>query len=360
MTARCAALPRTSFAAMHRPIEEPWKVSVAADSQPDELGSGLLRGATPLLQEPPGLPRDDEKRMPHQKQEDNEHWGYDSVLLVQAYERMLLMHQDNKRLAEENILLRQAYGTALTDPQRQMPQTSLDQPLQVAPGLDMNPFFGPAAHAKDSSEFLPWESPPCPPETKLAKKASRDFNGQCSSGDDSTLAGSARSAAQSLMSTNPSETESAKNEKSSKVILTTAMMRNLPNSCTRDMLVELLRDEGFGGKFDFVYLPIDFKSKAGLGYAFVNLVDPDVAKEFHSHFTGFSNWPLPSDKKSWVTWSTSAHGLQANIDRLRNSPVMHESVTDEHKPVIFVGSERVPIPPATKAIRPPRLWRRRR
>merc|ERR1711988_1960162 len=36
---------------------------------------------------------------------------------------------------------------------------------------------------------------------------------------------------------------------------TTVMLRNLPNSYSRSMLLELIHAEGFGGSYDFVYLP---------------------------------------------------------------------------------------------------------
>ena len=41
---------------------------------------------------------------------------------------------------------------------------------------------------------------------------------------------------------------------------TTVMLRNIPNKYTREMLVKQLNQD-FKGRFDFVYLPIDFKNK---------------------------------------------------------------------------------------------------
>merc|ERR1740130_533132 len=49
------------------------------------------------------------------------------------------------------------------------------------------------------------------------------------------------------------------------VEFTTLMFRNVPNSYSRDMLLELLDQEGFQGCYDFLYLPTDFLSLAGLG-----------------------------------------------------------------------------------------------
>lgn len=134
------------------------------------------------------------------------------------------------------------------------------------------------------------------------------------------------------------------------------MMRNLPNCYTRNMLLELLDAEGYMGSFDFLYLPIDFRRGLSLGYAFINFTSPSMAEGFRSHFTGFSEWCIPSDKICQVTWSETLHGLQAHLERYMNSPVMHESVPDEHKPVLFSGLKRVSFPRPTKKIRAPRLW----
>ncbi|QCD88619.1 hypothetical protein DEO72_LG3g3169 [Vigna unguiculata] len=75
---------------------------------------------------------------------------------------------------------------------------------------------------------------------------------------------------------------------------TTVMIRNIPSKYTRDMLVEFLdshcmkvnlRDkekdeESCCLAFDFVYLPIDFKTGMNKGYAFVNFTKPQAAWKF--------------------------------------------------------------------------------
>lgn len=136
---------------------------------------------------------------------------------------------------------------------------------------------------------------------------------------------------------------------------TTVMLRNLPNNYTRELLLDLLQREGFGGTFDFVYLPIDFKSQAGLGYAFVNFTTPADATRCWPVFEGFTNWSMPSSKVCSVTWGNPLQGLSAHVERYRDSPVMHQSVPDEWKPVLFVDRVRVPFPPPTKPIKLPKL-----
>lgn len=136
---------------------------------------------------------------------------------------------------------------------------------------------------------------------------------------------------------------------------TTIMLRNLPNNYTREMLLEMLDAEGFDGRYDFVYLPIDFKTQAGVGYAFVNAVDNAAAQELWTTFEGYNNWVLPTSKKCWVSWSKPVQGLRANVQRWRNSSVMHSSMPEEYKPCIFVNGARAKFPRASRALQAPRF-----
>ena len=40
------------------------------------------------------------------------------------------------------------------------------------------------------------------------------------------------------------------------------------------------------GKYDFFYLPIDFKNKCNVGYAFINFIDPKAIIPFFKEFNG--------------------------------------------------------------------------
>jgi hypothetical protein len=137
--------------------------------------------------------------------------------------------------------------------------------------------------------------------------------------------------------------------------LTTVMMRNLPVELSRDMLLQLLNDQGFAGEYNFVYMPIDFVKQVGLGYAFVNLVSNDVAPRFWRSFDRFRSWPVCSTKVCRLGWSTPHQGLQKHIERYRNSPLMHKDVPDEIRPALFENGARIEFPPPTKAIHAPRL-----
>jgi len=138
-------------------------------------------------------------------------------------------------------------------------------------------------------------------------------------------------------------------------VRTTVMLRNLPNNYTRSMLLTLIDGEGFIGQCDFLYLPMDFNTRACLGYAFVNLTSPESAQRFRAKFDGYSQWAIPSKKHCFVSWSNPYQGLHSNIARYRNSPVMHEAVPDDYKPIYFVNGKPAPFPEATKKIRAPRI-----
>jgi len=135
---------------------------------------------------------------------------------------------------------------------------------------------------------------------------------------------------------------------------TTIMLRNLPNNYTQAMLLELIDQAGLAGKYDFLYLPIDFRTHAALGYAFVNLVSPEDAERLREFFDGFSGWALPSSKVCSAAWSHPHQGYEAHVHRYRNSPLMHETVPDTYRPILFADGVRIPFPPPTKKIKPPR------
>lgn len=135
--------------------------------------------------------------------------------------------------------------------------------------------------------------------------------------------------------------------------LTTVVVRNLPNDYTREMLLDLLDSNGLARRYDFLYLPTDASSGAGLGYAFVNLVSADDALRARERLEGFRQWAVPSGKVCSVGWSLPRQGLEANVKRYRNSPLMHPSVPDAFKPAVFADGQRIPFPWPTRKLRKP-------
>ncbi|RYP80055.1 hypothetical protein DL769_002629 [Monosporascus sp. CRB-8-3] len=65
-------------------------------------------------------------------------------------------------------------------------------------------------------------------------------------------------------------------------VRTTIMLRNIPNKVDQEMLKDIV-DQSSKGKYDFMYLRIDFANDCNVGYAFINFVDPlDIIDLFYT------------------------------------------------------------------------------
>lgn len=127
---------------------------------------------------------------------------------------------------------------------------------------------------------------------------------------------------------------------------TTLMLRNLSSSTTTNSVVELLEREGFAESFDFVYAPAIFKTGLSVGYAIANMTDHATAVKAIDLLQGVEG--------TSVSWNNNGQGLDTQIARYRNSPVMHASVADERKPMLFSKGLRVVFPQPTRTIKAPR------
>jgi len=135
---------------------------------------------------------------------------------------------------------------------------------------------------------------------------------------------------------------------------TTVLIKNLPCDYSRDMLVDTLNAKGFATLYDFLYSPMNFGTRANFGYAFINFISPEDADNFVLAFQHFSDWSVPSSQVADVDWS-DRQGLEILVDRYRNSPLMHERVPDEAKPMLLENGIRVDFPPPTRPLKPLRV-----
>lgn len=138
--------------------------------------------------------------------------------------------------------------------------------------------------------------------------------------------------------------------------ITTVLVGNLPGRVLRDDVLDKIDQIGFAGCYDFVYFPVDFYSGNNLGYGFLNLISEEEMWRFMHAFHGFHDWQFTCRTVCTVSLSHT-QGLVANIERLRNSPVMGDEVPDRYRPAIFHGGERVPFPEPTRPL--PKLGRRK-
>ena len=141
------------------------------------------------------------------------------------------------------------------------------------------------------------------------------------------------------------------------VVRTTIMLGNVPLQYDRARLLAVLNCEGFTGLYDFVYLPYRFETALCFGFAFVNLVNADQAELAQQHFRGFTAWGMPCEEPCETSWRDPYQGFAANVERYRNSPVMHPSVADELKPILLADGVRQPYPAPTRKIRAPKITR---
>ncbi|KZV35126.1 hypothetical protein F511_20219 [Dorcoceras hygrometricum] len=70
---------------------------------------------------------------------------------------------------------------------------------------------------------------------------------------------------------------------------TTVMIKNIPNRLRRDDILKFLDGHccAYSLEYDFLYLPMDFRKKGNLGYAFVNFTSPISANKFKKILQNF-------------------------------------------------------------------------
>ncbi|EED12548.1 meiosis protein MEI2, putative [Talaromyces stipitatus ATCC 10500] len=99
-------------------------------------------------------------------------------------------------------------------------------------------------------------------------------------------------------------------------VRTTIMLRNIPNKVDLSLLKAIVDETSFG-KYDFMYLRIDFANNCNVGYAFINFEDFVEARAGHT-------WNcFNSDKVAEVSYAT-IQGRECLIQKFRNSSVMLE------------------------------------
>ena len=114
-----------------------------------------------------------------------------------------------------------------------------------------------------------------------------------------------------------------------------------------------LLEERFSGTFpfpfDFFYLPIDFKNKCNVGYAFINMTThlaiPALVEDFHGR-----RWPKFNSEKVCQIAYGRIQGKLSLIQHFQNSSLLHED--KRCRPVLFNANgevEAFPIGPAAIA-----------
>ncbi|CAO2842256.1 unnamed protein product [Amaranthus hypochondriacus] len=114
-------------------------------------------------------------------------------------------------------------------------------------------------------------------------------------------------------------------------IRTTLMIKNIPNKYTSKMLLTAI-DENHKGTYDFIYLPIDFKNKCNVGYAFINMLSPSHIIPFYKAFNGKKWEKFNSEKVASLAYAR-IQGRSALIAHFQNSSLMNED--KRCRPILF-------------------------
>ncbi|KAF5944775.1 hypothetical protein HYC85_018852 [Camellia sinensis] len=106
---------------------------------------------------------------------------------------------------------------------------------------------------------------------------------------------------------------------------------------TSKMLLAAI-DENHRGTYDFLYLPIDFKNKCNVGYAFINMLSPSHIIPFYEAFNGKKWEKFNSEKVASLAYAR-IQGKAALVTHFQNSSLMNED--KRCRPILFhsEGSE---------------------
>ena len=103
---------------------------------------------------------------------------------------------------------------------------------------------------------------------------------------------------------------------------TTLRVANIPNKYSQRKLLSLFQTH-HKGKYDFFYLPVDFKKVGNLGYCFINMLSPEHIAPFYEEFNN-RKWDLINSQKVCVIAFARLQGIKALLKRFRDSPVAKE------------------------------------
>ncbi|KAE8722971.1 Protein MEI2-like 5 [Hibiscus syriacus] len=112
---------------------------------------------------------------------------------------------------------------------------------------------------------------------------------------------------------------------------TTLMIKNIPNKYTSKMLLASI-DENHQGTYDFLYLPIDFKNKCNVGYAFINMLSPSHIIPFYEAFNSKKWEKFNSEKVASLAYAR-IQGKTALVAHFQNSSLMNED--KRCRPILF-------------------------
>ncbi|ORD98288.1 AML1 [Hepatospora eriocheir] len=119
---------------------------------------------------------------------------------------------------------------------------------------------------------------------------------------------------------------------------TTVMIRNIPNKVDLDILIQLINKCVFG-RYNFLYLRLDFSNGCNTGYAFINFVSKEDVQTFYKAFQGYKWIDFHHSSKVVQLTYANIQGLEALITKFKESSVM--GMPPEYRPRLFYTSGKL-------------------
>ncbi|EER12443.1 hypothetical protein Pmar_PMAR001241 [Perkinsus marinus ATCC 50983] len=107
---------------------------------------------------------------------------------------------------------------------------------------------------------------------------------------------------------------------------TTCMIRNIPNKYTQKMLLRLFDSvPNICGQYDFFYLPMDFRNKCNVGYAFIDFANPRISIPALVRAFDGKKWERFNSEKICKITFARLQGSKQLMEHFRASSVMQQS-----------------------------------
>jgi hypothetical protein len=136
--------------------------------------------------------------------------------------------------------------------------------------------------------------------------------------------------------------------------ITTVMVRNVPSNVKQSGFVKALEDTGFGGSFDFCYLPSAFDTGKNKGYAFINFVSIAAYDAFGKEWHGSRRFNVRAADPALNVSAAALQGLERNIEKW-DAPRMRRVRNPEFRPFVVKNVRKgdasmVPVQSFEKAL----------
>lgn len=126
---------------------------------------------------------------------------------------------------------------------------------------------------------------------------------------------------------------------------TTLMISNIPCRVSQERFVETLEYLGFGGSFDFLYIPCGGRSRSSrsvnLGYGFINFPNPEACMRFALQFNGY-RFPGSRGLKACEVRAAQTQGLVENVRRVQRTAAFQNQQGRFVSPIIRLPGGHCP------------------